>query len=69
VTKARLGLKGRGRVVVVTGSVVARRAGTVRVRLALVSRYRKYSKRLKGATVRLVISQGSRSVIRNVKLR
>jgi hypothetical protein len=69
VSKSTLGLKGRGRVVVVTGSVVARRAGTVRVRLTLVSRYRKYAARLKGKTVKLLISQGSRSVTRNVKLR
>jgi hypothetical protein len=69
VPRSRLGLGGRGRVVVVTGSVVARRAGTVTVRLRLVSRYRKYRTRLRGATVRLLISQGTRRVSRNVRLR
>jgi len=69
VPKKKLGLKGKGRVTVVTGSAVASKAGPVKVKLHLVKKYRKYKSRLKGVTVRLTIAQGKASITRNVKLR
>ena len=69
VPASRLGLKGKRRLVVVKGSAAASKAGPVKARLRIVSRYRRYKARLKGATVLLKVSQGSKSVTRKVKLR
>ncbi|MEX0621116.1 MAG: hypothetical protein WD181_05990 [Solirubrobacterales bacterium] len=68
VPASRLGLKGNKKLVVVSGSAVAGSAGPVKVRLRIVSRYRKYKARLKGATVELRIGQGSNLLVRRIKL-
>lgn len=60
--------KGRA-VVVVTGSKVAKGAGTVTVRLRLTAAGRKQLKRLKGARMTLRVSQGGLRTSRRVRLR
>lgn len=69
VPKKKLGMKGGGRVTVITGSAVASAAGPVKVKLRIVKKYRKYKARLKGATVQLKFTQGKKTTTRNVKLR
>jgi hypothetical protein len=56
-------------VVVATGSAIAKRAGTVTVRVRLTSAGRKKRKRLKGARMTLRISQGGLSTTKRVTLR
>ena len=68
VPASRLGLKGK-RKVVVRGSAVAGKPGPVSVRLRIVPKYRKFKARLKGATVVLKGSQGSKTVTKKIKLR
>jgi hypothetical protein len=63
-------LRRRGKPVrVAKGSALARRAGTVTVRLRLTSAARKQRRRLKGARLTLRISQGGLSTTRRVTLR
>ena len=63
-------LKRRGKpVVIATGSAIAKRAGTVTVRLRLTSAGRKKRGRLKGARMTLRVSQGSLSSTKRIKLR
>jgi hypothetical protein len=56
-------------VVVATGSAIAKRAGTVTVRLRLTAAARKQQKRLKGAKMTLRVSQGGVSMTKRVTLR
>jgi hypothetical protein len=56
-------------VVVATGSAIAKRAGTVTVRLRLNKTGRKQRKRLKGARMTLRVSQGGLTTSTRVKLR
>jgi hypothetical protein len=63
-----LGRKGKP-VVVGTGSVTARRAGTVTVRLRLTAAARKKANRLKGARMTLRVLHGGVSTVKRVTLR
>jgi hypothetical protein len=63
-----LGRKGKP-VVVVAGSAVAKRAGTVTVRLRLTAAARKQRNRLKGARMTLRIRHGGASTVKRVTLR
>jgi hypothetical protein len=63
-----LGRKGKP-VVVATGSAIAKRAGTVTVRLRLTTAARKQQKRLKGARLTLRVSQGGLSTTKRITLR
>ncbi len=63
-----LGRKGRA-VVVAAGSAVAKRAGTVTVRLRLTAAARKKRKRLKGVRMTLRVSHGGRTTTKRVTLR
>jgi len=69
VPASRLGLKGKRKLVVIKGTAVAGKAGPVKVKLKIVPKYRKFKARLKGTTVTLKITQGSKSISRKVKLK
>jgi hypothetical protein len=63
-------MRRRGKAVVIaTGSALAKRAGTVTVRLRLTSAARKQKKRLKGARMTLRVTQGALSSTKRIKLR
>ena len=63
-----LGRKGKP-VVVATGSGVAKKAGTLAVKLKLNATGRKKLKKLKGVKLTLKIVQGGRTTTKTIKLR
>lgn len=69
VSPGRLGLKGRKPVVIATGSATAKAPGVVSIRLRLNTKARKYRKRLRGATVVLLITQNGRTTTKAIRLR
>ena len=65
----RLGLKGTKQIVVATGAISAKAAGTVTLRLRLKKTARKYRARLRGATLVVRITQGGTTTRKSVRLR
>lgn len=65
----RLGLKGTRQIVVATGAVSAKAAGTVTLRLRLKKAARTYRPRLRGATLVVRITQGRTTARKSVRLR
>ncbi len=69
VPASRLGLKGKKAVVIATGSASPRSAGQVSFKLRLNAKGRKYRKRLRGLTVTLKITQGTKTTTKTIRLR
>lgn len=69
VVAKRLGLRGTKQVVIATGSISAKAAGTVTVRLRLKKTARKYRVRQRGATLVVRLTQGGKTTRKSVRLR
>ncbi len=69
VPASRLGLKGNKAVVIATGSANPRSAGQVSFKLRLNAKGRKYRKRLRGLTLTLKITQGTKTTTKTIRLR
>ncbi len=69
VPASRLGLKGKKAVVIATGSASPRSAGQVSFKLRLNAKGRKYRKKLRGSTLTLKITQGTKTTTKTIRLR
>ncbi len=69
VPASRLGLKGKKAVVIATGSASPRSAGQVSFKLRLNAKGRKHRKKLRGSTLTLKITQGTKTTTKTIRLR
>ncbi len=69
VPASRLGLKGKKAVVIATGSANPRSAGQVSFKLRLNAKGRKHRKKLRGSTLTLKITQGTKTTTKTIRLR
>ncbi len=69
VPASRLGLKGNKAVVIATGSASPRSAGQVSFKLRLNAKGRKHRKKLRGSTLTLKITQGTKTTTKTIRLR
>ncbi len=69
VPASRLGLKGNKAIVIATGSASPRSAGQVSFKLRLNAKGRKHRKKLRGSTLTLKITQGTKTTTKTIRLR
>lgn len=69
VAAKRLGLKGTRQIVIATGAISTKAAGTVTLRLRLKKTALKYRARLRGATLVVRITQGGKTTRKSIRLR
>ncbi len=69
VPASRLGLKGNKAIVIATGSANPRSAGQVSFKLRLNAKGRKHRKKLRGSTLTLKITQGTKTTTKTIRLR